>query len=51
MPTIYYAYYTPISDSISAISSQEHNLGHTLLLQGLQDLFQLSFSPEELEQP
>lgn len=50
MPTIYYAYYTPISDSISAISSQEHNLGHTLLLQGLQDLFQLSFSPEELEQ-
>lgn len=50
MPTIYYAYYTPISDSISAISSQEHNLGHTLLLQELQDLFQLSFSPEELEQ-
>ncbi len=50
MPTIYYAYYTPASDSISAVSSQEHNLGHALLIRGLQELFQLSFSPEELEQ-
>lgn len=50
MPTIYYAYYTPVSDSISAVSRQEHNLGHALLIRGLQELFQLSFSPEELEQ-
>ena len=50
MPTIYYAYYTPVSDSISAVSSQEHTLGRTLLLRGLQELFQLSFSPKELDQ-
>ena len=50
MPTIYYAYYTPVSDSISAVSAQEHNLGHNLLIRGLQELFQLSFSPEGLKQ-
>lgn len=49
MPTIYYAYYTPVSDSLSDVSRQEHNLGHALLIRGLQELFRLSFSQEELE--
>lgn len=49
MPIIYYAYYIPVSDSISAVSSQEHTLGRTLLVRGLQELFQIFISPEELE--
>ena len=48
MPVIYYSYYTPVSDSVSAISSQEHQLGHQLLIQGLHDLFHLSFTDEDL---
>lgn len=48
MPTIYYSYYTPVSDSIPAVSRQEHELGRRLLLQGLREQYQLSFSLEEL---
>lgn len=49
MPVIYYSYYTPVSDSVSSVSRQEHHLGRELLMQGLQDLFQLSFTFEDLE--
>lgn len=48
MPVIYYSYYTPVSDSISDISKQEHMLGHYLLVQGLRELYHLSLSTENL---
>lgn len=48
MPVIYYSYYTPISNSISDISRQEHELGRTLLIQGILDLFQLSLTRTEV---
>lgn len=49
MPAIYYAYYTPISQNIPDISAQEHSLGHRLLVQGLKDLYRLTFSCEQMD--
>ena len=49
MPYIYYSYYTPVSDSISDVTCQEHQLGQSLLLQGLRDLFQMNLNPDSLE--
>ena len=49
MPCIYYSYYTPVSDSIPAITAQEHQLGRQLLIAGLERFYGLCYSPEELE--
>lgn len=49
MPCIYYSYYTPVSDSIPAITAQEHQLGRQLLINGLEHSYGLCYSPEELE--
>ena len=48
MPAIYYSYYTPISDSISDVNRQEHELGRTLLIQGIRDLFQIPLTRDEI---
>ena len=48
MPTIYYSYYTPFSDSVPAISKQEHALGRELLARGIQELFQLPLTCGEI---
>lgn len=50
MPVIYYTYYTPVSDSVSAVEAQEHSLGRTLLLTGLKDLYHIHCSADELEE-
>lgn len=50
MPVIYYTYYTPVSDSVSAVEAQEHLLGRTLLLTGLKDLYHIRYTIDELEE-
>lgn len=42
MPTVYYTYYTPISQAPSDIAKQEHTLGLKLLSAGLENLFHIS---------
>ena len=49
MPFIYYTYYSPVSDSIPAVASQEHLLGRQLLLNGLNKRYGIHFSLPELE--
>lgn len=49
MPVIYYSYYQPISDSISEVNRQEHELGRTLLAHGLDCLLGFSLTPSELD--
>lgn len=49
MPFIYYSHYSSACKSISGINALEHSLGRELLRDGLRKLFDLSFSPEELE--
>lgn len=49
MPTIYYSYYTPYSDSVSLIRKQEHTLGRELLTQGIQELFHLPLTRDEID--
>ena len=49
MPTIYYSYYTPYSDSVSVISKQEHTLGRTLLAHGIHKLFHLPLTCDEID--
>lgn len=49
MTTIYYSYYTPSSASIPEICAQEHALGRSLLLHGLQELHGLALSAEQLD--
>lgn len=49
MPVIYYAYYTPVSHSIPAVSAQEHTLGRKLLIRGLEDLYRLKIPFEETD--
>lgn len=48
MLTVYYSYYTPISDSIPEVCAQEHALGRTLLLHGLEKLYGLVWSEDQL---
>lgn len=48
MPVIYYAYYTPVSESVSAVSRQEHLLARELLQKGLSRLYHISLSQEAL---
>lgn len=50
MPFIYYTYYSPVSDSIPAVASQEHLLGRQLLLNGLDKRYGIHFSLPEPEQ-
>ena len=49
MPTIYYSQYTPFSDSIPVISKQEHTLGRALLTQGINELFHLHLTCDEID--
>lgn len=49
MPVIYYSYYTPVTNSITATESQEHLLGRTLLLYGLNHLYQIPCQLDELD--
>lgn len=50
MPFIFYTFYSPVSDSIPTIASQEHLLGRQLLLKGLDKLYGIRFSLPELEE-
>lgn len=47
MPSVFYTFYTPVSDTVSAIRSQEHLLGRMLLNYGLSKLYGLALSPKE----
>ena len=49
MPVIYYSYYTPVSDSISDISRQEHQLGRALLVRGLNEQFHLPLTISDID--
>ena len=49
MPVIYYAYYSPVSERISDISTQEHLLGRQLLSQGLRELYHISVSASQVD--
>lgn len=49
MPVIYYAYYSPVSERISDISTQEHLLGRRLLSQGLRELYHISVSASQVD--
>ena len=50
MITVYYTYYTPISNYIPDVTKQEHTLGRRLLAHGLQELFHVTVgSLEDLE--
>lgn len=49
MPIIYCQNYTPVSDSIAEISAQEHQLGLTLLTQGLKNIYDISLSVRDLD--
>ena len=49
MPVIYYTYYSPVSQNIRDVSAQEHHLGRRLLVQGLRDLYQLTFSCGQMD--
>ena len=47
MPVIYYACYTPVSESIPDIAAQEHTIGRRLLIRGLKDLHGISLPDGE----
>ena len=49
MPVVYYAYYSPVSKSIPAVSRQEHLLGRLLLKTGLEHLYHVSLTLEALD--
>ena len=49
MPDIYYASYNPVPGSIPAVREKEHRLGRELLRLGLERLYGIPLSMEELE--
>lgn len=49
VPIIYYTFYTPVSQSPSAIYQQEHSLGRKLLQKGLEHFYQIHLTLSELE--
>ena len=49
MPAVYYTYYDNASGSVSEITRLEHELGHALLIKGLNDLYDLKYSAEDAD--
>ena len=50
MPTIYYTYYTPISSKILEVAAQEGKLGLRLLSHGLEELYGIHMSVDDISQ-
>ena len=50
MPTIYYTYYTPVSSKILEVAAQEGKLGLRLLSHGLEELYGIHMSVDDISQ-